>query len=127
MQVNNFPFLSQPDKPALTEAEYCLHALSALDPYSGLLTPLGQAIALYLIGPRHSRMLLTVMQIGCPSDVKEASLLLVYAAATVAALSLDSPFVMSSDSEKQKIEASKVQKLLIGEKTVKKVELLHKF
>eukprot|EP00250_Pteridium_aquilinum_P002104 c12308_g1_i1 orf=98-4186(+) len=93
VKVDHFPFLSEPDKTALKEAEHCLHALSALDSDTGLLTPLGQAISLYPISPRHSRMLLTAMQIGSSDDIKETSMLLAYAGATVAALSLDSPFM----------------------------------
>ncbi|GFZ04810.1 lysyl-tRNA synthetase 1 [Actinidia rufa] len=44
------------------EAERCLSTLEALDT-NGRLTPLGMAMAQYPMSPRHSRMLLTVVQI----------------------------------------------------------------
>ncbi|MCO5612256.1 hypothetical protein L7F22_066520 [Adiantum nelumboides] len=94
VKVSHFPFLSEPDKSDLVEAENCLHALSALDVKTGLLTPLGHSLSLYPISPRHSRTLLTAMHIGYSDDTEETCILLAYAGATVAALSLDSPFMM---------------------------------
>ncbi|KAH7429629.1 hypothetical protein KP509_09G059400 [Ceratopteris richardii] len=99
VKVTRFPFISEPAKSDLIEAENCLHALSALDSNTGCLTPLGHAIALYPISPRHSRMLLTAMQIGHHYNVKDNPRLLAYAAATVAALSLDNPFMIDIASE----------------------------
>eukprot|EP00249_Psilotum_nudum_P022320 c28469_g1_i1 orf=694-4590(-) len=93
-KVMNFPFPSQPDQQSLAGAEHCLQALSALDSKSGLLTSMGRAMAAYPISPRHSRMLLCAMQAGCCIDDTEgASLLLAYATAVAAALSLESPFL----------------------------------
>ncbi|KAI5069161.1 hypothetical protein GOP47_0015462 [Adiantum capillus-veneris] len=93
VKVNHFPFLSEPNKSDLAEAENCLYALSALNSNTSLLTPLGHSLSSYPISPRHSRMLLTAMQIGCSDEAKETCILLAYAGATVAALSLDSPFM----------------------------------
>ncbi|KAI3449441.1 hypothetical protein Pfo_006106 [Paulownia fortunei] len=92
--VANFPFPTPPETNALIEAERCLKVLEALDG-KGRLTPLGKAMARYPMSPRHSRMLLTVIQIM--QKVKEcarANLVLAYAAAAAAALSLSNPFLM---------------------------------
>ncbi|KAL7104782.1 hypothetical protein ACP275_07G004000 [Erythranthe tilingii] len=61
-KVANFPFPTPPETNALIEAERCLKVLEALDD-KGRLTPLGKAMARYPMSPRHSRMLLTVIQI----------------------------------------------------------------
>lgn len=94
LQVANFPFPTPPETGALIEAERCLKVLEALDE-KGRLTPLGKAMARYPMSPRHSRMLLTVIQIL--QEVKErsrANLVLAYAVAAAAALSLPNPFLM---------------------------------
>jgi ATP-dependent RNA helicase DHX37/DHR1 len=62
-KVANFPFPTPPDRTALVEAERCLKALSVLDQATGMLMPVGEAMTLYPISPRHSRMLLTVLEI----------------------------------------------------------------
>uniref|UniRef100_A0A5B7BJH8 RNA helicase n=1 Tax=Davidia involucrata TaxID=16924 RepID=A0A5B7BJH8_DAVIN len=93
-KVANFPFPTPPDATALVEAERCLKALEALDS-KGKLTPLGKAMAQYPMSPRHSRMLLTVIQIM--RKVKgygRANLVLGYTVAVAAALSLSNPFIM---------------------------------
>jgi HrpA-like RNA helicase len=59
-QVHNFPFPTPPEAAALKAATSVLEALCALDPGSGALTPVGRAMAVFPIGPRHSRMLLEV-------------------------------------------------------------------
>jgi len=56
-QVTNFPFPTPPDRAALVEAEQCLKSLSALDLATGMLMPIGEAMALYPISPRHSRIM----------------------------------------------------------------------
>ena len=93
-QVANFPFPTPPDAIALIEAERCLKALEALNS-QGKLTPLGKAMAHYPMSPRHSRMLLTVIQIMRKArGYTRANLVLGYAVAAAAALSLPNPFVM---------------------------------
>ncbi|KAK6120171.1 hypothetical protein DH2020_046077 [Rehmannia glutinosa] len=93
-KVANFPFPTPPETNALIEAERCLKVLEALDG-KGRLTPLGKAMARYPMSPRHSRMLLTVIQIM--HKVKKyarANLVLAYAVAAAAALSLSNPFII---------------------------------
>ncbi|KAK4406979.1 ATP-dependent RNA helicase DEAH13 [Sesamum angolense] len=93
--VANFPFPTPPETDALIEAERCLKVLEALDG-NGRLTPLGKAMARYPMSPRHSRMLLTAIQIM--QQVKEyarANLVLAYAVAAAAALSLANPFLVN--------------------------------
>ncbi len=63
LQVPHFPFPTPPEAGALTAAQNCLVALSALQPPSHPttplgLTPLGRAMSRYPITPRHARMLL---------------------------------------------------------------------
>ncbi|KAI7989852.1 ATP-dependent RNA helicase DEAH13 [Camellia lanceoleosa] len=92
--VSNFPFPTPPEVTALFEAERCLKALEALDS-KGRLTSLGKAMAQYPMSPRHSRMLLTVIQImGKVKIYGRANLVLGYALAAATALSLSNPFVM---------------------------------
>ncbi|KAK1318649.1 putative pre-mRNA-splicing factor ATP-dependent RNA helicase [Acorus calamus] len=93
-KVANFPFPTPPETVSLVEAERCLKALEALDSQERL-TPLGKAMAQYPMSPRHSRMLLTVIQImkkqqGCD----RANLVLGYTVAAAAALSFPNPFIM---------------------------------
>ncbi|KAI3997280.1 hypothetical protein MKX01_009124 [Papaver californicum] len=77
-KVVNFPFPTPPKDTALVEAERCLKALEALDSL-GRLTPLGKAMSHYPMSPRHSRMLLTVIQImGKVKDYGRANLVLGY-------------------------------------------------
>jgi len=63
LQVPHFPFPTPPEAGALTAAQNCLVALSALQPPSHPTTPLGltslgRAMSRYPITPRHARMLL---------------------------------------------------------------------
>ncbi|KAK4492608.1 hypothetical protein RD792_003426 [Penstemon davidsonii] len=93
-KVANFPFPTPPETNALIEAERCLKVLEALDD-KGRLTPLGKAMARYPMSPRHSRMLLTVIQIMHKvKDYSRANLVLGFAVAAAAALSLSNPFVI---------------------------------
>ncbi|XP_021656062.2 ATP-dependent RNA helicase DEAH13 isoform X2 [Hevea brasiliensis] len=93
-KVANFPFPTPPEATALVEAEKCLKTLEALDD-SGRLTPLGKAMANFPMSPRHSRMLLTVIQIMRKvKNYARANLVLGYAVAAAAALSLTNPFLM---------------------------------
>ncbi|KAJ8444006.1 hypothetical protein Cgig2_020852 [Carnegiea gigantea] len=103
-KVANFPFPTPPDATALAEAERCLKALEALDS-EGRLTPLGKTMAQYPMSPRHSRLLLLAIQIS----KKEMShirpnLVLGYAIAVAAALSLPNPFLFQFDSSQTKTE-----------------------
>ncbi|GAV83616.1 HA2 domain-containing protein [Cephalotus follicularis] len=94
LQVTNFPFSTPPEATAMVEAVHCLKALEALDG-NGRLTPLGKAMAHYPISPRHSRMILTVIQIMKKvASYARANLVLGYAVAAAAALSLSNPFVI---------------------------------
>ncbi|KAL6982452.1 ATP-dependent RNA helicase DEAH13 [Sarracenia purpurea var. burkii] len=93
-KVSNFPFPTPPELPALSEAERCLRTLEALDG-SGSLTPQGKVMAQYPLSPRHSRMLLTVIQImKWVKNYDRANLVLGYTVATAASMSLSNPFVM---------------------------------
>uniref|UniRef100_A0A2P2KP63 RNA helicase n=1 Tax=Rhizophora mucronata TaxID=61149 RepID=A0A2P2KP63_RHIMU len=93
-KVENFPFPTPPEATALVEAEHCLRTLEALDGI-GRLTPLGKAMAYYPLSPRHSRMLLTVIQIlKKAKNYARANLVVGYAVAVAAALSLSNPFLM---------------------------------
>lgn len=90
-KVANFPFPTPPETKAITEAENCLKVLEALDS-QGKLTQIGRAMAQYPMSPRHSRMLLTVIQFMNNQDTySRANLLLAYAIATVSALSFPNP------------------------------------
>ncbi|PQQ18686.1 ATP-dependent RNA helicase DEAH13 [Prunus yedoensis var. nudiflora] len=92
-KVSNFPFPTPPEGAALDEAERCLKILQALDS-NGRLTPLGKAMADFPMSPRHSRMLLTVIQVmSKEKSYSRANLVLAYAVAAAAALSLSNPFV----------------------------------
>ncbi|CAK8575065.1 unnamed protein product [Lathyrus sativus] len=92
-KVANFPFPTSLKAASLLEAENCLRALEALD-CKDELTLLGKAMALYPLSPRHSRMILTLIKNTRHKHVRCSSLLLAYAAAAAAALSLPNPFVM---------------------------------
>ncbi|XP_060218444.1 ATP-dependent RNA helicase DEAH13-like [Lycium barbarum] len=98
-KVANFPFPTPPEPTALVEAERCLKVLEALDS-NGRLTPLGKAMAQYPMSPRHSRMLLTVIQIMQKvKDYSRANTVLAYAVAAAAALSLSNPFLMELEGK----------------------------
>ncbi|KAI4354890.1 hypothetical protein L6164_003715 [Bauhinia variegata] len=93
-KVANFPFPTPPNGAALVEAENCLKVLEALNDKDEL-TPLGKSMAVYPLSPRHSRMLLTVIKITRHEQkCNRPSLLLAYAVAAAAALSLINPFIM---------------------------------
>lgn len=92
-QVANFPFPTPPETSSLLEAERCLKVLEALND-NGKLTVLGRAMAHYPMSPRHSRMLLTVIQIMRKvGSYPRANLVLGFAVAAAAALSLSNPFL----------------------------------
>ena len=67
-KVVNFPFISPPDKTALSAAERTLQILGAVEKSRhggeeiGPLTDLGRAMAVLPISPRHSRMLFAAAQ-----------------------------------------------------------------
>ena len=56
--VERFPFPTPPPQDALRAARATLVALSALDRATGMLTPLGHAMAAFPVSPRHARMML---------------------------------------------------------------------
>lgn len=95
VQVVNFPFPTPPERQALLEAERCLRALSALDPDTGNLTPIGKAMAVYPISPRHARMILAGLHASQGMDGK-GHIVLAFAVAAAAALSLENPFLRES-------------------------------
>ncbi|XVF22158.1 hypothetical protein REPUB_Repub12eG0149600 [Reevesia pubescens] len=106
-KVANFPFPTSPGPTALIEAERCLKALEALDS-NGRLTSLGKAMAHYPMSPRHSRMLLTVIQImRRVQNYARANLVLGYAVAAAAVLSSTSPFVMQFEESYTQTDESK--------------------
>ncbi|CAH9098645.1 unnamed protein product [Cuscuta epithymum] len=93
-KVANFPFPTPPETSSLSEAERCLKVLEALD-VNGRLTPLGKVMSQFPMSPRHSRMLLTVIQMmRRVKEYKRANTVLAYAVASAAALSLSNPFLM---------------------------------
>ncbi|OIW02210.1 hypothetical protein TanjilG_31959 [Lupinus angustifolius] len=92
-KVANFPFPTSLKAASLLEAENCLKALDALDSKDEL-TLLGKAMAVFPMSPRHSRMLLTVIKNTRHLHKCNPNLLLAYAVAAAAALSLSNPFIM---------------------------------
>ncbi|KAE8672224.1 EXORDIUM like 2 [Hibiscus syriacus] len=106
-KVANFPFPTSPGPTALVEAERCLKALEALDS-NGKLTSLGKAMAHYPMSPRHSRMLLTVIQImRRVKNYARANLVLGYAVAAAAVLSSTNPFVIQYEESHSQNDESK--------------------
>lgn len=104
-KVSNFPFPTPPKATAIGDAEQCLMALDALD-NQGRLTSLGKAMARYPLSPRHSRMLLTVIQTMRENDpYNRANLILAYAVAAASALSLKNPFTMQFEGENENSNA----------------------
>ncbi|KAL0792677.1 hypothetical protein Bca101_064054 [Brassica carinata] len=110
-KVENFPFPTPPEASSIKQAERCLKALEALDS-DGRLTPLGKAMSDYPMSPRHSRMLLTVIQMLKEArDYSRANLVLGYAVASAAALSLQNPLIMQFEGEnKNEYEDDKQRK-----------------
>ncbi|XP_076899859.1 ATP-dependent RNA helicase DEAH13-like [Bidens hawaiensis] len=93
-EITKFPFPTPPEAKSLHEAELCLKSLEALD-FDGNLTPLGKSMSHYPMSPRHSRMLITVIQLlKTGNGPARRNLILAYAVASAAALSLSNPFVM---------------------------------
>lgn len=106
-KVANFPFPTSPGPTALVEAERCLKALAALDG-SGRLTSLGKAMAHYPMSPRHSRMLLTVIQImRRVKSYARANLVLGYAVTAAAVLSSTNPFVIQYEESHNQTDEPK--------------------
>ncbi|XP_031371531.1 ATP-dependent RNA helicase DEAH13 [Punica granatum] len=118
-KVANFPFPTTPEKTSLLEAEQCLKVLEALDS-NGKLTTLGKAMAHYPMSPRHSRMLLTVIQImRTVGSYTRANLVLGFAVAAAAALSLPNPFlrpIENSQTQGDGLEKQEGSALIDGEK-----------
>ncbi|KAL6508693.1 hypothetical protein OROGR_023404 [Orobanche gracilis] len=103
-KVEDFPFPTPPKTTALIETEDRLKILEALDK-KGNLTSLGRAMAQYPMNPRHSKMLLTVIQIlqkanKCP----RANLVLAYAVAVAAALSMSNPFLRQFEDNRNDVD-----------------------
>ena len=97
--VVNFPFPSPPEVASLRAAQKCLVALSAIDKSDGSLTKMGRAMAQLPVSPRHSRMLLEILN---SPDVRELAggdpsstvdVLVTFAVRLAAAMSLESPFM----------------------------------
>ncbi|ESW06878.1 hypothetical protein PHAVU_010G084200 [Phaseolus vulgaris] len=97
-KVANFPFPTSLKAASLLEAENCLKSLEALDSKDEL-TLLGKAMAHYPLSPRHSRMLLTVIKNTRHELKRNSNLLLAYAVAAAAALSLSNPFIMQYEDD----------------------------
>jgi ATP-dependent RNA helicase DHX37/DHR1 len=87
--VENFPFPT-PTTAAMEEADHCFKALQALD-CTGKPTLLGKAMIRYPMSPRHSRFLLTVIQMMRKQNKKNharPTVALGHAVATAAAAKL---------------------------------------
>ncbi|KAI5350726.1 hypothetical protein L3X38_003617 [Prunus dulcis] len=92
LKVSNFSFPTPQEGATLDEAERCLKILQALD-NNGRPTPLGKAMADFPMSLRHSRMLLTVIQVMSKEmSYSRANLVLAYTVAAAAALSFSNPF-----------------------------------
>ncbi|XP_020535041.1 ATP-dependent RNA helicase DEAH13 isoform X2 [Jatropha curcas] len=128
-KVENFPFPTPPEFTAMMEAERCLKTLEALDS-NGRLTPLGKAMAYYPMSPRHARMLLTSIKIMRKvKTYARANLVLGYAIAAAAALSLSSPFLMQfegSHDSSNGLEQNGMAKCMDDNKDLDKQEKLRK-
>ncbi|KAL9235730.1 hypothetical protein vseg_010469 [Gypsophila vaccaria] len=121
--ATKFPFPTPPDATDLVEAEKCLKALEALDS-DGNLTPLGKAMAQYPMGTRHSKLLLLAMQIIKKEISRERrNLILGYAVAIAAALSLSNPFLSefgaSDNSDSTEQYEDKANKLKLTRRQIK--------
>ncbi|TKY63744.1 ATP-dependent RNA helicase kurz [Spatholobus suberectus] len=121
-KVANFPFPTSLKAASLLEAENCLKALEALDSKDEL-TLLGKAMAHYPLSPRHSRMLLTVIKNARHEHKCNPNMLLAYAVAAGAALSLSNPFVMQyEDDSSRDSEMSEKSSVGDSEKDINKKE-----
>ncbi|KAK1354268.1 RNA helicase [Heracleum sosnowskyi] len=120
-KVANFPFPTAPEPYAIKKAEECLKVLEALDT-DGRLTSLGKAMAHYPMSPRHSRMLLTVIQIlQKGKGYSRPNLVLGYAIAAAAALSLSNPFITQfGGNHDEKSETAASEKVLDKEEKLRK-------
>ena len=97
MLQSKFPFPTPPNTESLVEAERSLKALEALDS-QGKPTPLGEAMARYLMSPWHSRLLLTIIKIlKSRQGFARPNFILGFAAASASALSFPSPFLMQNE------------------------------
>ncbi|PNY00295.1 ATP-dependent RNA helicase DHX37-like protein, partial [Trifolium pratense] len=119
--VKNFPFPTPLKAASLVEAENCLRALEALDCKDDL-TLLGKTMAHYPLSPRHSRMILTVIKNTRHKHIRNSSLLLAYAVAAAAALSLPNPFVMQYEGSSKDSEMSEKSSIGDDEKNIHKIE-----
>ncbi|XP_045828380.1 ATP-dependent RNA helicase DEAH13 [Trifolium pratense] len=119
--VKNFPFPTPLKVASLVEAENCLRALEALDCKDDL-TLLGKTMAHYPLSPRHSRMILTVIKNTRHKHIRNSSLLLAYAVAAAAALSLPNPFVMQYEGSSKDSEMSEKSSIGDDEKNIHKIE-----
>lgn len=121
-KVANFPFPTSLKAASLLEAENCLKALEALDSNDEL-TLLGKAMAHYPLSPRHSRMLLTLIKNTRHEHKCNQNMLLAYAVAAAAALSLSNPFVMQyEDDSSRDSEMSEKPSMRDSEKDTAKKE-----
>ena len=99
--VVNFPFPSPPEGSSIRAAQQCLVALSAIDKTDGSLTEMGRSMAQLPVSPRHSRMLLEVLNSSDVCKLAEGNsstsvdVLVLFAVRLAAAMSLESPFMNS--------------------------------
>lgn len=101
-----------------------MKALEALDDKNEL-TSLGKVMALYPLSPRHSRMLLTVIRSTRSTyKCKQPNLLLAYAIAAAAALSLSNPFIMHVEGNDRNGDSELCEKssMVDSEKVIDKEE-----
>ncbi|KAL6556148.1 hypothetical protein OROGR_005436 [Orobanche gracilis] len=126
-KVANFPFHTSPKAASLLEAENCLKALDALDSKDEL-TLLGKTMSIYPLSPRHYIMILTVIKNTRHKHEYNPSLILEYAVAAAAALSLPNPFAVQyegNDSSKDSVMSEK-SGMRDSEKDVDKIEKLRR-
>lgn len=106
-----------------------MKTLEALDD-NGRLTALGKAMARFPMSPRHSRMLLTVIQIMRKVKIyARANLVLGYAVAAAAALSMTNPFLVEfggSNDNSSGLEQDGTSDSLGNEKNLDKQEKLRR-
>ena len=112
-KVANFPFPSPPAATDIHASEAVLTAIGALDPETRLITETGKMMAKIPVSPRHSRTLLAAFEADERglAEASTSTTCLQYGLAMVAALSVESPFVQSSegleDGEKRRLREAR--------------------
>ena len=122
-----FPFPSAPPELALRAAERCLVRLGAVDGESGVVSPLGRALSVFPISPRHARLLVAA---GTAKglDRKVLGRAFRVAVAAAAALSLEPPFEdLSRDRARREARETLLGKVARGSDVFPAVAALRGF